>query len=171
MQAVSRKRDDDEGRYGRLEEHFEAVADAVHPSARQLIDFWRQREAGGGFVVGRDVPSCALKRVLYNLALFEPIEEDGKIVDFRARLAGDGLRLRFGRDIAGERMSKMFSRQEFDAHLARTLDSLARGEPALVRSELRRGTLVERRLEVVVLPVWNQKKTERWVLVGIFYFG
>ncbi len=52
-------------------EYFEPVDEPVHPGAKLLAGFWREREAAGGFVVGRDVPSRPLARILHNIALFE----------------------------------------------------------------------------------------------------
>ncbi len=81
------------------------------------------------------------------------------------------MRRRFGRDTTGARLSELFERHDFEAHIAWTRSALDRGVPLFVRSETRRGAVVERRLENVVLPVWNPYRTARWVLVGMFYFN
>ena len=153
-----------------LREAFEPANEPVHPGSKLLTEFWRAREAAGGFVVGRDVPSRALAKVLQNLALFEPVVCSTGVTDLRVRLAGDGLRLRFGRDVTGEKLSELFDHEEFDMHIAQTRIALNAGSPLFLRSELRHGSPVERRLEIVILPVWNRTRTERWILAGVFYF-
>ncbi|HEY4076194.1 MAG TPA: PAS domain-containing protein [Rhizomicrobium sp.] len=90
------------------------------------------RQADGRFIVGRDVPSRELARVLSGLALFQPILQG----DFRVRLAGMALRRRFGRDVTGEKLSEIMSVAQFDEHGRRMRDLLESGQPFVVETRL-----------------------------------
>jgi hypothetical protein len=153
------------------EERLERVETASHPGARQLVQFWHSRQALGGVVIGRDVPSREVVGLLNNIVLFEPISEGNELVDLRTRLAGDALRLRFGRDISKACMSELFDESQFAARFALAKEALEENTPIVVAVRIQAGTLVDRRREFVLLPVWNRDKTARWLLVGVFQFG
>ncbi len=154
-----------------LREVFEQVASPQHRDAQLLVDHWRAREADGGFVVGKDIPSRKLAGILRNISLSEPIGNSSNLEDMRIRLAGDVFRQRFGRNTAGARLSELFEREDFEAHISQIGVALHRGAPYIVRVALRRGSLVEKQMEVVVLPVWSADRSARWVLSGVFYFN
>ena len=154
-----------------LTEVLTPVAEPKHFGTRILADLWSERTAKGGFVVGEDVPSRRIARVMHNLVLFEPVIEAGKVKDLRVRIAGDTVHMRFGYNPTGMLLSELFDEDEFASHIARTNEAIRTGTPIILRSELRRGRVVERRLEIAVLPVWNAARTERWILTGVFYFN
>ncbi|HEY4113695.1 MAG TPA: PAS domain-containing protein [Rhizomicrobium sp.] len=153
-----------------LRESMRPLAEPRHRGAQLLLNIWREREAAGGFTIGRDIPSRSVARIMHNLMVYEPVEKDGAVADLRVRVAGDTLRFRFGCSPAGKRMSQIFSREEFESHIETLREVIAAGTPIVLNSEMSRGLVIEQRLEVVLLPVWNAQHTERWVLVGIFYF-
>lgn len=153
-----------------LRESVRPLAMPRHKGAQLLLKIWREREAAGGFVIGRDIPSRATARILQNMIVYEPVERDGAIADFRTRIAGDTLRFRFGINPAGKLLSQLFSPKEFAKHLAMTREAIRESVPVLLNSEMSRGLVIERRLEIVVLPVWNAERTARWILAGVFYF-
>ena len=154
-----------------LREMFKQVAEPAHPDGIMLADFWRKREAAGGFVVCRDVPSRPLACVLHNLLLLEPVGAPGHLSDLRVKLAGDTLHQRLGGNTAGMLLSELFSPRDFESHIARAADVLDRNAPYFMRCELRRASFVERQLEIIVLPVWNASRSARWILAGVFYFN
>ena len=135
--------------------------------ARLLLEHWRAREAAGGFVVGRDVPSRALACVLRNLALYEPI--DAK-TDFRIRVAGTAVMRRFGRDITGRRLSEIYTRQNFELERANMLAVVAQSKPDCVDVKLARDARIFLHFEAFRLPVWAPNRISGWVLGGIFCF-
>jgi hypothetical protein len=55
-----------EAEYERI---YTPITEPSHPGTITLLDAWRRADAGGGFVVGRDVPSRALATVLRDLIL------------------------------------------------------------------------------------------------------
>jgi hypothetical protein len=89
----------------------------------------------------------------------------------RIRLAGDAFRQRFGRDTSGTKLSDLFDHDDFEAHISQIAVALHRGAPYIVRCTLKRGSVVEKRFEVIVLPVWSPDRKARWALTGIFYFA
>ena len=87
-----------------FQEVFTVMREPSHYDARHLFVCWRERNDEGGFVIGKDVPSRALARVMSHLVVYEPLD-GGR--DFRARLAGTSLLRRFGRDISGSKLSEL----------------------------------------------------------------
>ena len=124
--------------------------------------------ADGGFVVGRDVPSRPLARLLGNLAVYEPLA-DGS--DLRVRLAGATIGRRFDRDITGRKLSELFPAEDFVRHMVATVKAIETGTPVILDSRIMRETVTELHLEVVVLPVLASDRVTPWVLVGLFYFS
>ncbi|GEM_PF-1769449 len=154
-----------------LHEVLDSVSEPKHFGTRLLADLWSEREGEDGFVIGRDVPSRRIARVMHNLMLLQPIVEGGRVKDMRVRIAGDTLNMRFGVNPTGMLLSELFPEEDFAQHLIRTNQVLDESVPLILRSELRRGRVTERRLEIAVLPVWNAGRTERWILAGVFYFN
>src|SRR6202012_1954162 len=77
----------------------------VHFGARLLFSHWQEKQAAGGMIVGRDIPSRAITSALRHLILYEPLEGGH---DFRIRLAGSANLRRFSRDVTGMRLSELF---------------------------------------------------------------
>jgi hypothetical protein len=137
----------------------------VHRGARLLLETWRAREAESRFVVGRDVPSRGLARVLSGLALYEPLRTG----DFRVRLAGHALRRRFGRDMTGENLSHLLGEAQFAQHAVQMRRLLEGGEPFVVEVRLMEGARLRLCYELVALRVFAPDGKTPWVLSGIFF--
>jgi hypothetical protein len=149
-----------------LEEIRVEISRPTQYGAVLLLDHWRLRDAQGGFVVGRDVPSRELATVLRNLALYEPIEE-GR--DFRVRLAGTAFMRRFGRDITGLRLSEVYDGTHFE-HERETLANVIRTKkPYLVDAKIKRDDHIFMRYEIVRLRVLSPDRKDSWVMGGLFY--
>jgi hypothetical protein len=151
-----------------LLDEFKVIAEPAHADSAALLEFWHARMADGGFVVGRDVPSRPLARLLRNLTVYEPTA-DGR--DLRVRLAGATIRRRFDRDITGQKLSELFSPEDFTHHSRGTFKAIRTGRPVVLDSKLKRNGVIEMHLEIVVLPVLAPDLVTPWVLVGLFYFG
>lgn len=137
-----------------------------HFGARLLLDHWRARNAEGGFVLGRDLPSRALACVLRNLAIYEPL--DGG-TDFRVRLAGTAFIRRFGRDVTGLTLSQIYDRWTFEKRRA-DLDALmVSSTPCVADVQLARETRVFLHFEALRLAVRAPRRDAVWALAGIFY--
>jgi len=137
----------------------------VHRGARLLLETWRDRTAAGRFLVGRDVPSRALARVLSGLMLFEPLRSG----DFRVRLAGHGVRRRFGRDVTGENLSRVMDREPFARQAAFLRAVLETGEPFIAEvRQMEEGRLILCH-EQVALRVFAPDGRTPWVLSGLFF--
>jgi hypothetical protein len=137
----------------------------VHRGARVLLEAWRARQAEGHFVVGRDVPSRDLARVLSGLALYEPLYTG----DFRVRLAGHALRRRFGRDITGETLSRLMDQAQFSRHAAQMHRLLAGGQPLIVEVRIQEEERLCLCYELVALRVFAPDGRTPWVLSGLFF--
>ena len=137
----------------------------VHRGARLLLDSWRARQSQGRFVVGRDVPSRDLAKVLSGLALYEPLYTG----DFRVRLAGHSLRRRFGRDVTGENLSRLMDEAQFTRHAAQMKALLETGAPLIVEVRLHEEGRLRLCYELVALRVFAPDGVTPWVLGGIFF--
>ncbi|MEI9887959.1 MAG: PAS domain-containing protein [Rhizomicrobium sp.] len=147
---------------------YRRVDTPQHGDAAILLDYWRSCIAkAGGFVVGRDIPNRAIARLLRNIIVTEPV---GGSADFHMRLAGSGIRRRFGEEIGGHLLSSLFSAADFAHHLALSNEVLRDGRPLIVDSRTRRGAIEELHLEVVLLPAKSPDGKHDWILVGMFYF-
>lgn len=122
----------------------------VHRGARILLEAWRAREAEGRFVVGRDVPSRGLARILSGLALYEPLYTG----DFRVRLAGHSVRRRFGREVTGENLSRLMDEAQFARHAAQMKTLLESGTPLIAEVRLHEGERLRFCYELVVVRVF-----------------
>jgi hypothetical protein len=139
----------------------------VHFGAKLLLERWRLRKTEGEFVVGRDIPSRVLAAILRNLALFEPLN-GGE--DFQARLAGTAFMRRFGRDIAGLKLSEIFEPKSFERHRARMAEIAETGTPLGFEVEMERNDRVFLHFEVLRLPVLAPDRVSTWILSGLFYY-
>jgi hypothetical protein len=137
---------------------------------RALVTIWENRPPDG-LVVGRDIPSRAIARVLSHILLWEPIE-DG--VDLVLRLCGEGMRLRFGADAVGKRFSELIAPEvvPFFRDLGKRMLDEERCASFDIR--LKRRVAVDGRnelhFELVIFPVWSPDRKARWFLNGISYF-
>ena len=147
-----------------METHIIRAA-PVHHGARTLLEAWHAREAEGRFVVGRDVPSRALARVLSGLALYEPLYTG----DFRVRLAGLALRRRFGRDVTGEKLSEILTGERFAEHSERLRALLENGRPLLLETRLNEGGRLRLCYEMLALRVFAPDGVTPWAMTGIFF--
>jgi hypothetical protein len=153
---------------------FPADLDEVHTvlpapglfGARLLLNDWTQKDAQGGFVVGRDVPSRTLGPVLRNLALYETLDSPA---DFRVRVAGTAYIRRFGRDVTGLKLSEIYSVSQFERRRAALDAVIAAAAPAIVQARVGRDARVVLEYEALDLPVWSPGRAARWVLGGVFY--
>ena len=90
---------------GREDESEFLCVDALeHWLAPEALDFWEHRPADG-IMIGRDVPSRAIARLLNRVIIYEPIDD---YRDMKVRLAGVALRRRFDQDVTGLKMSDLF---------------------------------------------------------------
>ncbi len=135
----------------------------AHRGARQLLEAWQARE--GRFVVGRDVPSRGLAKVLSGLALFQPILHG----DFRVRLAGLALRRRFGRDVTGEKLSQVLDAAHFVRHAIRLRALLDTGTPLVVETQVMAQGRLQMCYEMVALRVFAPDGETPWVMSGMFF--
>lgn len=140
-------------------------AHPAHRGARLLLEAWRVRQAEGHFVVGRDVPSRGLAKVLSGLALYEPLYSG----DFRVRLAGHALRRRFGRDVTGETLSRLLDAAQFSRHCAQMHTLLETGEPLVVEVRQYEEHYLRLCYEWVALRVFAPDGRTPWVLSGTFF--
>jgi hypothetical protein len=143
------------------------VIDALtHPDATTALRFWARRPQDG-IRIGRDVPSRAIARLLSHMAIYAPLPDGSDAV---VHLAGSGLRMRFGRDITGLKLSQIFVPEDFEVRRAALNDVIGRGEPRLAEIIHRTGDIEVLRLELLTLPVIAPNGKDRWALNIAFYF-
>ncbi len=149
-----------------LEEIRTEIPTPTQYGACLLLDQWRTREQRGGFVVGRDVPSRDLASILRNIALYEPIDGEA---DFRVRLAGSAYMRRFGRDITGLSLSKIYDRQNFEEKRLALIGIISSKAPVIVDVKILRNTRTVMRFEGLGLRVLSPDRRDTWVMGGLFY--
>ena len=145
---------------------FPADLDEVHTvlpapglfGARLLLNDWTQKDAQGGFVVGRDVPSRTLGPVLRNLALYETLDLPA---DFRVRVAGTAYIRRFGRDVTGLKLSEIYSVSQFERRRAATCGDCRGGACDRAGPGRRRDARVVLEDEALDLPVRSPPAARR----------
>ncbi|MEI9989408.1 MAG: PAS domain-containing protein [Rhizomicrobium sp.] len=148
---------------------FARVPEPRHPSARRLLDYWQAVMArGDGFLVGRDVPAREIAPLLCNIMVNQPLA-DG--TDIRVRLAGTSVRRRFATIGKDTRLSALFPAEDFRHHLAAGHEVVATGRPIIVDSSLKRASVEELHMEVIILPILDRDRATPLLLVGVFYFG
>ncbi|GAA0539303.1 hypothetical protein FHS83_003693 [Rhizomicrobium palustre] len=145
---------------------FQVVDQLTHPSGEIALRFWRERPADG-LRMGRDVPSRAIAPLLSRVIVYEPID-GGE--DFRVHLAGSGTVRRFGRDITGERFSRLFAPEDVQIRRQILHDVTVNGEPRMMHVRHSAGSVEVLRLELLQIPVIAPNGVDRWALTFSFYF-
>ncbi|GAA0558372.1 PAS domain-containing protein [Rhizomicrobium electricum] len=148
------------------ESEYRAIDTLTHPDATTALRFWARRPQDG-IRIGRDVPSRAIARLLSHVVVYTPLKDGSDAV---VHLAGTGLRMRFGRDITGLKLSQIFVPEDFNVRLAALKDVIGRGEPRLAEVVHRTGDIEVLRLELLTLPVVAPNGQDRWALAFAFYF-
>jgi hypothetical protein len=149
-----------------IEEIRTEIPTPTHYGSCLLLDQWRTREARGGFVVGRDVPSRDLAGILRNLALYEPINDGA---EFRVRLAGSAFMRRFGRDITGLTLSKIYDHSNLEEKRASLFEIIRSKKPVIVDVKVMRDGRTLMRFEGLGLRVLSPDRKDAWVMGGLFY--
>lgn len=149
-----------------LEELRTEIPTPTQYGACLLLDQWKTREQRGGFVVGRDVPSRDLASILRNIALYEPVDEAR---DFRVRLAGSAFMRRFGRDITGLTLSKIYGSPDFEEKRAALSGIIHSKKPVIVDVKILRNARTLMRFEGLGLRVLSPDRKDVWVMGGLFY--
>lgn len=143
------------------------IQSPTHPDLVVLSSFWEARADKDGVVIGRDLPSRPIARLLRNLIVVEP---DSDHQDYRVRLAGSASLRRFGRDISGERISEHFGSVDFVSRRDQMRMVQRTGKPIFCRGKVFRHETMVIDLEFAILPATSPDGTSRWIVVGLFYF-
>jgi hypothetical protein len=143
------------------------LEEPVHPDARLLFAYWQFCFAQGGLVIGRDVPTRYLARLLSNLVVYEPV--DGQR-DFRIRLAGAMVWQRLGRDITGSLFSQHFPASAFARRRDEMRETIHAQRPCIQDVTLSRADSPDLHYEILNLPVLAADMRTPWILGGVFYF-
>jgi len=147
-------------------EHYAIIPEAVHPDSKKLLAFWEARPKDG-IVMGRDVPSRAIARLLSRIAVWEPVDEGRNM---RIRLAGEAMHRQFQGDLRGRLMSELFPPENFADHLGNARRVLETGLPLILDARVSYGNIEKLHTEVVLLPVVAPDRNGFWVLAGGFHF-
>ncbi len=149
-----------------FEETRKTLPEPAHFGARAVLAHWQEKQAAGGLVFGKDLPSRELSTALRNLMIYEPLD-GGR--DFRVRVAGSALIRRFGRDIKGLLLSELFDGAMF-AHQRDEMNVLTQDrKPVSIDVSLRSGRRNGLKFEVLYLPILASENGPAWPMVGIFY--
>lgn len=136
-----------------------------HADARMLLDFWRER--GRVLVIGRDLPSRRIAKVLPNLAL---LDYRAAREDFRIRLAGFSFVRRFGRDIGHRYLSEIVPEQEHRSLRALIIEARDTAVPIIRDVRIKSATLPLLHYEMLLLRALSVDLETPLVLMGLFFF-
>jgi hypothetical protein len=150
-----------------IQTEYRPIAAPVHPEAAKALAFWDARPADG-IVIGRDVPSRAIASMLSHIIVHEPINGGS---DLKVRVAGTAIRKRFGRDITGETLSRLFPTPAFPHRLKSVLTAIETGAPQFADCQLSTGSLEILHSELVILPVFAPDRVRKWTLSIVFFFN
>jgi hypothetical protein len=142
------------------------IAEPSHFGARLLLEHWWDRQAYGGIVVGRDLPSRALGSILRNLAVYEPVN-GGR--DWRVRLAGSAFMRRFAREISGLNLSQCVAADQLNEHLEDIEATVETGRPIMHDVHITQGEKTQVEFETLHLRILAPRGAAAWVLGGVFY--
>lgn len=156
--------DDGIARY--LEETYVPISQVRHSNSNALLNFWKKRPADG-IVVGRDLPSRQIAKLLSHLILWSPID-GGK--DYLVRHMGETLRGRFGDYVVGKKMSKLFSPSFFAYHQDADYRIVVEDRAELLDIVQSYNGANYLHYEVVMFPVCSPDRMEKWIAAGAFYF-
>jgi hypothetical protein len=151
---------------GEDQSEFRRVEALGHWQAPEAVRFWEQRPADG-IVIGRDIPSRGIARLLNRVLIYEPSDERR---DLKVHLAGSAIRYRFGRDVTGLRMSELFRPEEYPIRFRAVMEAIERNEPRMALITHGTKDFEVLRLELLMLPVIAPNGSDRWGLVFCFYF-
>ena len=149
-----------------IQTEYRSIATPVHPQAEKVLAFWDARPADG-IIIGRDVPSRAIASLLSHVIIHEPIDGGS---DLKVRVAGTAVRRRFGRDITGETMSKLFSTPTFAARLQSVLTAIETGAPQFADCHLSNGSFEILHSELEILPVIARDRISKWAMTVVLFF-
>ena len=141
-----------------------ALMAPVHPQAKLLLAHWRARS--DGFIVGRDLPSRPLARVLTSLSLWDYCHETR---DFRARLAGFALTRHFGRDIATRRLGELMPPADHARQRSLMMTVFETGEPCSLDLRIKNARRSAHHLEALILKALAADRRTPLILFGLFY--
>lgn len=150
-----------------LQSVYRPISGLTHPLAHTALEFWGARPTDG-LVVGRDVPSRAIAKLLSRVIVHEPINEGA---DLKVRLAGFGIRRRFGDDITGKTLSELFPTPDFHLRLESVMNAIRTDSPQLADCVLSNGMLDMLHTELVILPAFAPNHSARWAITFCFFFA
>ena len=150
-----------------IHSEYRSIGTLTHPQAMKAVAFWDARPADG-IIIGRDVPSRAIASLLSYVIVHEPIDGGS---DLKVRLAGASIRKRFGRDITGETMSKMFPTPDFPDRLSSVMTAIETGVPQYAFCLVTSGSLVILHTELVIMPVLAHDRVTKWGLTVASFFN
>jgi hypothetical protein len=135
-----------------------------HLDSRRLLELWRER---GVLVVGHDIPSRRMTRLLPNLAL---CDYRAARSDFRIRLAGFGLIRRFGKDISHHYLSEVLSEDEHECLRSAMMRVRDIGAPVFIDAKIHTQDRQMLHFETTLLRVFAADRSTPLVLAGMFFF-
>lgn len=151
---------------GEAHSRYLRVDALTHPLAPIAERFWDARP-GDGIVIGRDIPTRPIARLLSYIAIYQPIEGG---TDFKVHLAGTAVRIRFAREITGAKLSELFAPEDFRVRFQAMMEVIDKNEPRRACITHTAGDVDVFRLELLMLPVWSPDRSTRWTAVFCFYF-
>lgn len=135
------------------------------PDARLLLSRWREHTAKRDIIIGKDIPSRAFARHLSHLMIVEPIngEADGSV-----RLAGTALRLRYGTEVSGKRLSEIYSPAILPQYLSYLRDVRNTGEPLILEATFLRDEALPVAFDKIILRASAPDRTTMCNVVAVF---
>ncbi len=135
------------------------------PDACALLSCWCEQATKQDLVIGKDIPSRAFAKFLSHIMIVEPMDSD---TNGLIRLAGTALRLRYGTEASGKRLSEFYSSTILPQYLAYLRGVRDTGEPLILEASYLRDDALHFVSDEIVLRALAPDGVSMWNVVAVF---
>ena len=140
-----------------------------HLQADELLAYWRTKAPPDGLPRRVDIVAAEIPRLLPSLCIAEPVDDGG---DWRFRLVGTSLAMRYNFDWTGRRVSELSQRDVADSIIALFHRLAQERAPGFVTASVRVPSNPHMLVyEAAVLPIIGRDGSTVWMLAGLFFFN
>jgi hypothetical protein len=138
----------------------------LHPLGQALLAYCRSKSAPGKLPRRDDILANEIPALLPNLAILEPVPGGG---DWRFRLVGTQLVLRYGFDWTGRLLTELFNPPTAQELLTLYNRVAADLTPVFVTGRAQVAGREHVIYETATLPILGRDEATVWMLLGVFF--
>lgn len=143
---------------------YRVCREPKQPDARLLVSRWREHTAKRDIVIGKDIPSRAFAKFLSHIMIVEPIDGDENGV---VRLAGTAIRMRYGTETTGRKLSELYSPTVLPQYLAYLRDVRNTGKPLILEATFLQDDASPVAFDKIVLRAFSPDQIKTWNIAGV----